>query len=31
MTNPKVLEAVKEEGVILVSWTDLMAKRQQVK
>ena len=31
MTNPKVLEAIKEEGVILTSWTDLMERRQQVK
>ncbi len=31
LTNPKILEAIKEEGVILVSWTELMEKRQQVK
>lgn len=31
MTNPKVLEAIKQEGVILASWTELMARRQQVK
>lgn len=31
LTNPKVLEAIKQEGVILASWTELMARRQQVK
>ena len=31
LTNPKILEVIEEEGVILVSWTDLMKKRQEVK
>lgn len=31
LTNPRILEVIKEEGVILVSWSDLVEKRKQVK
>ena len=31
LTDPKVVEAIEEEGVILTSWKELMERRQKVK